>query len=70
MLELHYWDDLGMAELAEIFEAPEVTIRSRLHRARKALRELLEKRRAGAETNSLESLDHWARSLSGVRPSQ
>lgn len=70
LLELHYWDDLGMTELAQIFEAPEVTIRSRLHRARKALRELLEKRKAGTETNSLESLDHWARSLSGVRPGQ
>lgn len=69
LLELHYWDDVGMTELAEIFEAPEVTIRSRLHRARKALRELLEKRKGhGAEAASLESLDHWARSLSGVRP--
>jgi RNA polymerase sigma factor (sigma-70 family) len=69
LLELHYWDDLGMTELATIFEAPEVTIRSRLHRARKALRELLEKRKGhGAEAESLDSLDHWARSLSGVRP--
>jgi RNA polymerase sigma factor (sigma-70 family) len=69
LLELHYWDDLGMTELAEIFEAPEVTIRSRLHRARKALRELLERRKDhGTESESLDSLDHWARSLSGVRP--
>jgi RNA polymerase sigma factor (sigma-70 family) len=43
LLELHYWDELGMTELAEIFDSNEVTIRSRLHRARKALRELLEK---------------------------
>lgn len=75
LLELHYWDELGMTELAEIFDSNEVTIRSRLHRARKALRELLEKRKAqGAAPataealESLESLDHWARSLSGVRP--
>ncbi len=69
LLELHYWDELDMSELAAIFEAPEVTIRSRLHRARKALRERLEKQRgnARAEVESLEALDHWARSLSQVR---
>jgi RNA polymerase sigma factor (sigma-70 family) len=42
LLELHYWNDLGMTELAAVFEMPEVSIRSRLHRARKALRERLE----------------------------
>jgi RNA polymerase sigma factor (sigma-70 family) len=68
LLELHYWDELDMSELAAIFESPEVTIRSRLHRARKALREGLEKQRgARAEAESLEALDHWARSLSQVR---
>lgn len=68
LLELHYWDELDMSELAAIFEAPEVTIRSRLHRARKALRELLEKQRErAAAPESLEALDEWARSLSQVR---
>jgi RNA polymerase sigma-70 factor (ECF subfamily) len=41
LLELHYWEDLAIGELSSIFEAPEVTIRSRLHRARRALRDLL-----------------------------
>jgi RNA polymerase sigma-70 factor (ECF subfamily) len=41
LLELHYWQGVGMTELAAIFESPEVTIRSRLHRARGALRELM-----------------------------
>ena len=64
ILELHYWDEVGIAELAEIFEAPEVTIRSRLHRARKALKELLEAQ-PGAKrvAETLEDMDDWARSM-------
>jgi RNA polymerase sigma factor (sigma-70 family) len=41
LLELHYREDLSIAELAEVFEAPAVTIRTRLHRGRRALRDLL-----------------------------
>jgi RNA polymerase sigma-70 factor (ECF subfamily) len=43
LLELHYREDLDIAELAAVFEAPPATIRTRLHRGRRALRELLEK---------------------------
>lgn len=68
LLELHYWDELGMAELAAVFETTEVNIRSRLFRARKALRELLATAVAdGGEEAALASMDDWARSLSGVR---
>lgn len=38
LLELHYWEELDIAELAEVFETTPGTIRVRLHRARKALR--------------------------------
>ena len=65
LLELHYWSELGIGELAEIFEAPDATIRSRLHRARAALRDLLEK--SGPATESLERMDDWARGLSQSR---
>lgn len=41
LLELHYWEDLDAAALAEVFDAPPTTIRTRLHRARLALRERL-----------------------------
>jgi RNA polymerase sigma factor (sigma-70 family) len=54
LLELHYWDDTSISELAAIFEAPEVTIRSRLHRARLALREEL-------QAKTVEDMDDWAR---------
>lgn len=65
LLELHYWEQVEIAELAQIFDSPAVTIRSRLHRARNALRELMQ-RDSGipAEvSDSLDSLDAWARSL-------
>jgi RNA polymerase sigma-70 factor (ECF subfamily) len=41
LLELHYWEDLDMAALAEVFETTAGAIRVRLHRARKALRDKL-----------------------------
>ena len=65
LLELHYWEDLDMAALATIFEAPAATIRTRLHRARKALRDRLEQSDAAptAALTSLEDLDGWARRL-------
>jgi RNA polymerase sigma-70 factor (ECF subfamily) len=64
LLELHYWEDLDAAALAEVFEAPAATMRVRLHRARQALRELVE----GLDelppevATSIDSLDEGARS--------
>lgn len=48
LLELYYWEDLEIADLATIFEASANAIRIRLHRARQALRERLGQRRAAA----------------------
>lgn len=67
LLELYYWEGLSSAELATVFDSVEVTIRSRLHRARNALRDLM----AGVEpaaAASLESLDAWARDLERDSP--
>src|SRR5215468_4636081 len=68
LLELHYWEEMEIGQLAEIFEAPTATIRTRLHRARKALRALLERTDRPAAPlqvlESLETMDAWARSLS------
>jgi RNA polymerase sigma-70 factor (ECF subfamily) len=41
LLELHYGEDLDIAELARVFDTPAATIRVRLHRGRRALRSLL-----------------------------
>lgn len=65
LLELHYWEHVEIAELSQIFGSPAVTIRSRLHRARNALRErMMREPDMPAEVNdSLESFDAWARGL-------
>jgi RNA polymerase sigma-70 factor (ECF subfamily) len=41
LLELHYWEGLDMAALAEVFEVSPGAIRVRLHRARKDLKSKL-----------------------------
>lgn len=63
LLELHYWEGLDISDLAEIYESLPVTIRSRLHRARAALRERMLKTEDRAAAETLESLDAWARKL-------
>lgn len=65
LLELHYWEELDVAALSEIFEDKAVTIRSRLHRARAALRERMLQEPGVPEhvTDTIESLDAWARAL-------
>jgi RNA polymerase sigma-70 factor (ECF subfamily) len=67
LLELHYWEDMDISELAQIFDAPAATIRTRLHRARKALRDRMEQQKSAPETvlETLESMDVWAKGLSG-----
>jgi RNA polymerase sigma factor (sigma-70 family) len=64
LLELHYWEDMEIADLAEVFETPQATIRTRLHRARKALREKMIGAAPREALESLESMDVWARGLS------
>lgn len=41
-LELHYWEDLSVAELAEVLGIPEGTVKSRLFRARNELKAAME----------------------------
>lgn len=69
LLELHYWEEMGISDLAAVFEAPEVTIRTRLFRARGALRDqMLKMEKGGAglggALDSLESMDAWAKQTS------
>lgn len=53
LLELHYWEDLDMAALAEVFEVSPGAIRVRLHRARKELKERLAPQADDAELDRL-----------------
>jgi RNA polymerase sigma factor (sigma-70 family) len=59
LLELHYWHDLDAAGLAEIFAIPPGTIRVRLLRARRALREQL-----ALDPSTLNQHDNLSRALS------
>lgn len=67
LLELHYWEGMGISDLAEVFEAPEPTIRTRLHRARKALREAMEGSAPAEALVSLETMDDWAKKLNQAK---
>ncbi len=63
LLELHYWEGLDAAALGEVFGSPPTTIRTRLRRARLALRDRLAVGGAGevAALESDEALDAWAK---------
>jgi len=63
LLELHYWEDMDIAELAQVFDAPTATIRTRLHRARKALRDRMEGSAPQNVLETLDSMDVWAKGL-------
>jgi len=63
LLELHYWEGLERSQLAEVFDVEEATTRSRLFRARQALRERLERTAPRPETHEDADFDVWARSL-------
>ena len=67
LLELHYWEEMDPAALAEVFETTAAAIRVRLHRARRALRDRLqpgpdEANRPGRDEADLAAVDALARS--------
>jgi RNA polymerase sigma factor (sigma-70 family) len=67
LLELHYWEGMDSEKLAEVFDVAPGTARTRLFRARQALRE----RMAAAATDrasaraSADAFDDWIASLRG-----
>lgn len=65
LLELYYWEELSGPELAETLELPHNTIRSRLSRARTALRSKVEElaQNPGLAASTLARLDR-----EGARP--
>lgn len=64
-VELHYWESLPLAEIAEILDVAEGTIKSRLGRARQALRERIQTMEQDPELarTTIDNLDRWASSL-------
>jgi RNA polymerase sigma factor (sigma-70 family) len=62
-LELHYWEGMSTAELAELLELPQGTVKTRLMRARTQLREAVAAAIVSGVPDEDEALDAWARSL-------
>lgn len=61
LLELHYWHELDAAALGEVFDLPAATIRVRLLRARRALRDKMSQ--GGSDSLAVSSEDRLAQSL-------
>ena len=70
VIELYYWEELGIDELAQLLEVPEGTVKSRLHRARTILRESMEGVSAKdlGESADAPAADAWARRFRSLRP--
>jgi RNA polymerase sigma-70 factor (ECF subfamily) len=61
VLELSYWEGLSAAEIAEILDIPENTVRSRLSRASKDIKVAMEQLAASAAelASTVDSFDAW-----------
>jgi RNA polymerase sigma-70 factor (ECF subfamily) len=55
-LELYYWEELTVPEVAAVLEVPEGTIKSRLHRARQLLRDRLDAENEGDPFATMQGL--------------
>ncbi|MEM9455142.1 MAG: sigma-70 family RNA polymerase sigma factor [Myxococcota bacterium] len=67
LLELHYWDEMSTAELAEAFQIPRNTVKTRLRRARQLLEAKMDELSDDAAliASTTLDLDGWARSIRG-----
>lgn len=71
-IELHYLEDLSVAEIGQVLEVPQGTVKARLSRARDALRDGLARLVEPGDLlqSTIDGLDHWIRGLpTGVRGS-
>ena len=68
VLELYYWEELDVGELAVALGVPEGTVKSRLHRARAQLRETMEASRGPRAGEGELPAERWAERMRGERP--
>lgn len=64
-LELFYWEELGVAEVAAVLEVPAGTVKSRMSRAKQMLRDELDRLDPPADllASTQADLERWARSI-------
>jgi RNA polymerase sigma factor (sigma-70 family) len=69
-IELYYWEDLPIAEIATVLEVAPGTIKSRLARAREQLRDAILTGPAPEplRKTTIDELDRWARELRPTPP--
>ncbi|MCY0994228.1 sigma-70 family RNA polymerase sigma factor [Nannocystis sp. ILAH1] len=62
VLELHYWEQCSVVEIAAALEIPQGTVKSRLRRGREQLREAIERLAATRELalSTFRGLESWA----------
>jgi RNA polymerase sigma-70 factor (ECF subfamily) len=68
-LELHYWEEMSLADIAGVLEIPVGTVKSRLFRAREIVKErilALEGSTDRAQT-TIDNLERWAKSMYAAR---
>jgi RNA polymerase sigma-70 factor (ECF subfamily) len=63
-LELYYWEELPMDDVARVLGITKSAAINRVHRARDRVRGLI-RRPSAAEDPSVEDFEEWARSLAG-----
>ena len=66
-LELYYWEQLKFHEIAAVLEIPAGTVKSRMARARRLLRERIASLEASEalRRSTLDNFERWARSIRG-----
>ncbi|PRP99324.1 RNA polymerase sigma factor [Enhygromyxa salina] len=65
VLELHYWEDCSVTEIAVALDIPQGTVKSRLRRGREQLRATVERLAARPELamSTLDGLETWAQQV-------
>ena len=65
MIELHYWEQLPLRDIARVMDLPVNTVKTRLFRGRKRLESIMENLAESADQleTSLSDLSHWAARL-------
>ena len=71
-LELHYWEGMAVADIAEVLSVPPGTVKSRLHRAREQLRLRIQDMHEDANLveSTISDLARWAAGLKEQLDSQ